>query len=225
MEIIPEKDIGIALEEIKNWMQRRKDEFLEILQYRAEHSYEEFKEKYGYNSAYSTYKHYCDCLEEYEQVKDLPNDNPRQIRFILDYSGLYNTGRYADIYIKGKGYGEFDNPYFLYDFYSRVDRHRFPQGTNFLINRLGERSNYMELDKLDVDMTVENIGNLTQVWEYVIFCEDNPMYGSVYTTDSIRHSSHTDRFMQIPNLKEALDNIKNYYSSEDYVVEAIDFHY
>lgn len=223
-QVVPEKDISKALDHIGNKLQEYKNEYLEMLQYRAEHSYDEYKEKYGLRDCYSMYKHYCDCLEEYEQVKDLPNDNPKQIRFILDRYGWCNED-WVHLYIKGKGYGDFDNPYDLYDFYSRVDRHRFAEGTNFLINRLGKRSNYMELDKLDVDMTVENIRNLTQVWEYVIFCENNPLYSKIYTTDSIRRSSYTDRFIRIPHLNEILNEIKEQHIGEDYVVEAIDFHY
>ena len=229
-QVVPEKDISKALDHIGNKLQEYKNEYLEMLQYRAEHSYDEYKEKYGIRNCYSMYKHYCDCLEEYEQVKDLPNDNPKQIRFILDRYGWYNDD-WVNLYIKGKGYGDFDNPYELWDFYTIVNEHRFAKYTyflvtSFLVNQFDmNMDNYMELDKIDVERTVKNIEKLTSVWEYIIFCKDNPSDSVVYTDLSEKKEYREDRFFKVDNLDETLNEIKEQHIGEDYVVEAIDFHY
>ena len=225
IQIIPEKEIGLALNSIKRHLQKDKDKCLEMLQYRAEHSADEFNEKYGkYNNCFSLYKHYCDKLEEYEQVKDLPNDDPKQIRFILDRYG-WSHDDWIELYIKSKGYGHLDNPYNLWDFYHIVNEYRFPKTTDFLVSQAGGTDNVMGLDDLDVDWTVENIENLTRVWYYIIFCKDDPSDSVVYTTDTISRKSMEDKFFKVEGFREILKYIKEQHAGENYVVSAIDFHY
>jgi hypothetical protein len=114
---VKEKDIPNLLKEIKEYFEKKKNEYLEMLQYRSKSTVEEFKQKYG--NIFDFYKLYiesCDTLIEYCEVKDLPFTDPRQIRFIKEW-GDYAADKWTEIYIPGVGYGFFDNPYELCDYY------------------------------------------------------------------------------------------------------------
>lgn len=224
--VIPEEDIESALNCIKEHYQNRRNESLEILQYRSEHTYAETKQKYGNSIEYcfELYKHSYDVLKKYEEVKNLPSDDPRQISFIKDYYDWANPNAWLNIYINGKGYGNIDNPYDLWDFYTIVNEHRFAEDVNFLVSRDGQYRNIMPFERLDVDRTVENIESLTHVWRYIIFCEKYSKDSVVYVKDRV-FEDISDKFHQVYNLRDKLDELQRNYLSGFYMVTAIDFHF
>ena len=162
---------------------------------------------------------------EYEHVKDLRHNNPEQISFIKDNYDWICDDEWVDFYVEGIGYGQLDNPYSLWDFYTIVNERRFPRNTNFLVSQASEMDNRMELDKLNIDRTVENIENLTRVWYYIIFCKDDPSDSVVYTTDTISRENMEDKFFKVEDFRKTLKDIKEQHAGENYVVSAIDFHY
>ena len=102
---IPEDDIPSLLTDIKEYLESNLSKYYEILEYRSCHSLEETKKEYNMNHlkyAFDLYKDYYDDLKEYEKIKDLPYDDPSQIRFILD-NGYMPTDKLIEFYIKGKG--------------------------------------------------------------------------------------------------------------------------
>ena len=225
--IIPEEEIESALKRIREHFQKRKQENLEILQYRSTHTFKECTDKYDKitNNLFPYYKYCCKTLMEYERVKDMECSNPEQIRFIKDLYDWVDGGEYVDLYVEGVGYGQLDNPYSLWDFWTIVNEHRFPTYADFLVSQDDGTGNVMSLDDLDVDKTVEKIEGWTYVWEYVFFCKDDAYDSIVYTTDTCLNSSMSDRFQRVHSLKKVLKDIQKQYTGEGYIVSAIDFHF
>lgn len=216
---VKEEEIPSLLNEIKSYIVERKEKYLEMMQYRSEHTVQEFKEKYNHlYDCYESYIHFSKKLTEYESVKDLPYDDPKQIKFIK-YESIWATDKAADIYIKGKGYGLFHNPYEIWDYYQSVTE-RFTNGTLFLVSKNNMKTNTLYLNELDVDKTVNNINSLTYVWENIIFCEANPSKSKLYTTDVNEYNENC----LVDNLKDKLIEISNINYSENYIVTAIDCH-
>ena len=221
---VKQSNISNLLEEIKSYFEQKKQEYLQMMQYRTEHTIEEFIEKYnGIYDFYKLYIYYCDCLIKYEKIKDLPIDNPEQIKFIKTY-GSYATDKLIDIYIKGIGYGTFHNPYQLWDYYQPISG-RFGYGTYFLVNNAGEKHDKLFLNELDIDKTISNIKELTYVWEHIIFCKDDPSDSRLYTVDDIRFNGKYNNHCLIDDLEGKLVEIVDGVKGEDYIVTAIDFHW
>ena len=226
---IKEEDVTSHLNIIKEYFEKKKYNYLKMIQYLSEHSPEEFERKYGSNNrdCYEFYKYYCDWLNLYENIKDLRMDNPKQIQFIKEFSDLA-TPLSVNIYIKGKGYGMFFNPYQLWDYYQDVSG-RFGPGKHFLISTGGDSSNMMNLNELDVNNTVDNINKFTYVWEHIIFCESNPLNSRIYTIDDIRFSKEWNEHCLVDDLKEKIIEIMDLLNNEQltskYIISAIDIHW
>jgi len=222
------EDVPLVLKNIETYLIKNVSECLEMIQYRAEHSLKEFEEKYGNGSypkdCYNNYKYWCDKLNEFYGIKDLHVYHPKQITFIKEYAG-WATDKWVDIYIKDIGYGTFHNPYELWDYYGVVNEHRFPDDANFLVRLDGEKYNQLKLIDLDVDKTVDNINEWTMVWENIIFCKDDPANSELYTINDIRFSKKCNEHCLVDNLKDKLIEISEKYSSGDYTVTALDFHW
>lgn len=228
---VKEEDIPDLLVKIKEYLENSVKKDLEILQYRTSHSYEETKEKYGYNALRHTwdiYKYYYRELKEIDKVMNLPFDDPRQIQLIQD-NGYSIIDESTDLYIKGVGYGYFINPYQMWDYYQPVRDRGFPK--EFLLDVDGNQYVQMSLRDLDVSKTILNIKELTYVWEYIIFCEKDPKDSRVYTNDNIRfghdYNNHclVDNIFNIESLEDALRKLSETYGGEDYIVTALDFHW
>lgn len=229
---VEEKDIPSLLDEIHEYHIMRRRKCLEEIQYRSEHTYRETMEKYGKNAlkhSWDVYKIYCNDLKEYEMVKDLPYDDPRQIKFILDNAWQVNEEDYLDIFIKGKGYGTFHNPYELWDYFQLTKDRGFHK--EFLIGNDDRMYAQIALKDLDVSKTVENIHELSHVWEHVIFCEKDAGDSSLYSIDDIRLDKKWNRHCLIKNmigvesLEDVLLKIAEKYGDGDYIVTALDFHW
>lgn len=224
---IPEKEIPSVLSQIKERLTNKVEEFLEEIQFRSKHSTKEFKEKYGYSFQEfipSLYVSYINDLKLYDEIKDLPFDDPRQINFIKKH-GYFTIDKWTDVYIKGEGYGAFHNPYQMWDYYLVVNEDRFPSDVQFLVNRDGDKSNKMFLGELDIPSTVKNINDYTRVWEYVIFCEKEASKSKVYTVDDIRFDKEWNKDCLVDSLEDVLVRISEGYPGSEYVVVALDFHW
>lgn len=223
---ISEDEVSDSLKNIKEKLIEKKVEYADRLKYRANHSLEEFEEKYNIqfrDYMFSIYEDSINALEEYEYVKDLPVNHPRQIKFIKA-NGSWLLDKYTDIYIPGKGYGLPVNPYGIWDYYGLVDDFRFPKGTYFLKSKDDLiQSNEMDLQLLDVDVTVDNINEYTLVWDHIIFCKKEAADSKIYTTRSPFYEWADDCL--VDNLKDKLQELYDDYSMGDYIVEALDFHY
>lgn len=221
---VKEEEIPFILGEIEDYLKESRDEYLEVLQYRTEHSYGECKEKYGgfVKRCFESYKYYSDNLKEFLRIKDLPINHPKQIKFINKYGG-YATERWIDMYIENIGYGVFHNPYELWDFYTPIYR-RFGYGVEFLVDKEGNKSNELYLDMLDVDETVKNISELTYVWEHIIFCETESK-SRLYTVDDIRFNKKCNSHCLVDNLKSVLYDLAGNEHGEMYCVKALDTHW
>ena len=214
------KDMGLILEE-------RVNGYLELIQYRSNHSCIEFEKKYGESCdgfMLNRYLYNVEILSEYEKIKDLPTDNPEQIKFLKKWMGFV-MDKESELYIPGVGYGYFDNPYQMWDFYTIIDEHLFPRGTKFLVGNTGREDNEMDLDSLNMEDTLENIYNLTRFWRYIIFCEDNPMDSKVYTTDDIRFGDSWNRHCLVKDLARVLIDLQEKNYGKGYIVNALDFHW
>ena len=225
---VREDEIPAILEKIKEHSENRKNEMLERIQYRSQHSLKETLEKYGKNTmshAFTVYKSYCDDLAKYDEIKKLPFDDPRQIRFILDNRYLA-TDKWIDIYIKGQGYGTFHNPWELWDYWKIVDEFRFPRGTCFLVDEAGNKSNTVPLGKLAIDDTVENIRELTYVWEHIILHSKDSRMSQIFSTNKIHFDEDWNESCLVDDLTGVLSQIKDMYGDDDdYQVAALDFHW
>lgn len=224
---LPEDEIPSALLKIKEYLDESLHEYAEYIEYRSKHTLKEFQEKYGEPFKDWYFGEYIDTIEdlrEYMRVKDLSFDDSQQIKFIKKEC-YWATDKNTEIYIKGQGYGYFDNPYGIWDFYTIIDEHRFPRGTNFLIGKAGDRSNQVPLSWLDVDKTINNIKKYTRVWEHIIFCEKDPSDSKIYTTDTIRFDEDWNEHCVIDNLEDKLKELAQEYSNDDYIVTAIDTHW
>lgn len=223
---VPEDEIPSLETEIEKYLMDRQKNYLEVLQYRTEHSYEKWKEKYGAytRNPLNSYIHYTDKLNEFNEIKKLPIDNPQKIAFLKEYGG-WATDKDTEIYIKGKGFGFFRNPYQIWDYYDVVNDHRFPSHVNFLIATDGTGYNKLLLDVLDIPKTVENIHELTRVWEYIIFCEENPSDSRIYATCDIRFGHEWNKHCLVDNLPDVLKNIQEKCYGGDYMITALDFHW
>lgn len=220
---VPEQEIPKLLIQMKAHMEKMKGAYLEMIQYRTNHTVEEFKEKYGgWYDCFKFYTMYCDDLSGYDKIKDLPWDNPEQISFIINLAG-FAVGKWTDIYIKGMGYGTFHNPYELFDYYQEIP-YIFGPGVHFLISKTGGRSNQMKLSELDIDETVININEWTMVWENIIFCPDDSADSKLYTTNDTRFSKKCNKHCLVDNLRDKLIEISNA-PDKNYVVTALDFHW
>ena len=224
---VPEDDIPSLLTDIKEYLESNLSKYYEILEYRSCHSLEETIKEYNMNHlkyAFDLYKGYYDDLKEYEKIKDLPYDDPSQIRFIID-NGYMATDKLIEFYIKGKGYGTWQNPYEIWDYYRVVDERRFPNGTNFLVDINDGKHNHMPLGRLDVKATVENIHSLTRVWEYIIFCEETPSQSELYTIDNIRFDEEWNEHCRVDNLEKVLSELVEQYGYGNYDIIALDYHW
>ena len=223
---VEEKEIPSILNKIKEHAEKEKELYLEMLQYRSEHTLQETKEKYGgwYSNVYDLYITYCNELMEYEKIKDLPVDDPQQIEFIKQ-TGYWATHKYMDIYLPGKGYGTFCNPYELFDYYQFVPE-RVP-GAAVLVNKNGGRTNQMRFNELDIDETVISINEVTTRWEYLIFCPGVPHDSKLYTVEDCKFGGkylEHDSCCLVDNLRSKLIEISNA-PDKNYVVTALDFHW
>ena len=222
-----EEEIPKILNDIELHLKKYYNKYLSIMQYRSDHSLSETIKKYDKfaEGCYSSYKYYYDKLEEFEQIKNLPNTHPRKIKFIKEHTD-FATDLWADIYIKGKGYGSFHNPYEIWDYYTIVNKHRFPPSVNFLVDKTRNiKDNHMPLNILGVNETVDNILEFTRVWEYIIFCEKDPKNSRLYTIDDIRFGDSWNEHCRVDNLKTVLQEIYDKYCDDDYMVTALDFHW
>lgn len=224
---VPEKEVPELLNKIEEDIKKDISQYLEVLKYRLNHTYADWKEKYqGYTrDPLNSYTYYCDKLKEFQSIKDLPVDNPEQIKFIKEYGGYVLDEGGTDIYIKGVGYGWFHNPYQIWDYYTIVNERIFPRDVNFLITTGGYAFNQIPLDDLDISKTVENIKEYTRVWEYIIFCENDPKDSRLYTIDDICFNYDWNNHCLVDNLEEVLKNIKGIYSNRNYIVTALDYHW
>ncbi|MBQ6220091.1 MAG: hypothetical protein IJH63_10145 [Methanobrevibacter sp.] len=223
---IPEEKIPTLLDNIRDDLEKDGDEYLEVLNYRSFHTYDETREEYGSSAriCLELYKYKIDCLKEYVVVKDLPCDDPRQIQFIKTHA-YSATEEISEVYIKGRGYGTFRNPYELWDYYTVINEHRFPKHTMFLVDVEGFKSNRMGLDELDVPATVGNINELTCVWEHIIFCKDKSDESVLFTTDEISFKYPWNKHCLVNDLEQVLKNIqKEFKGNDEYIVKALDFH-
>lgn len=222
---LKEEDIPKHLDKIKKHLEYEINEKLEILQYRTNHTVKEVQDKYYFGTfTFSSYTYYIDELKRYEKVKDLPLDNPELISFIKDKSyDIDNLG--YDIYIKGIGYGTFDNPYSLWDYYTIVNERRFHSDVRFLIASDDVRYNRLMLDVLDVPNTISHIKQLTEVWNHIIFCEKDPADSKLYTIDDIRFDKGCNKHCIVDNLADVLLGIQKDYFGQGYMITALDFHW
>ena len=222
---IPEEEIPSALNSMIKELKKIMDKRFEVLKYRSEHTYAKSKEKYGsyVDECLKLYTYYCDKLNELNKIRKLPIDDPNQIKYIKEHACWY-IGKTADIYIKGKGYGTFHNPYELWDYYQCITK-RLGNGVRFLINEDGEKSNQMYLNELDIHKTVANIKEFTYVWEYIIFCEKKPSESEIYTIDNIKFKSEWNKHCLVDNLEDVLMEISENPHNDQYMVTAIDVHY
>ena len=225
---LPENEIPQLLTDIKEYIIKHKDIYLEILQYRADHSVEQTKRKFELNDLSHVFRRYIlftDELSEYKKVKDLPVDHPKQIKFILEHH-LDVMDDFLGFYIKGKGYGDFYNPYEIFDYYTMVDEMRFSQGLTFLVRENGRKSNSIYLNELDVEATIKNIEEVAFNWSTIIFCEKTPKNSRIYSTDNFRFSKDINNHCLVENLEDILHSIRIDTShSYIYKVEVLDFHY
>lgn len=228
---VEEEAIPDLLVKIKEYIEDSVKKDLEILQYRTSHSYEETKEKYGYNALRHTwdiYKYSYRELKNIDEIINLPFDDPRQIQLIQD-NGYSIIDKPADLYIKGVGYGYFINPYQMWDYYQQVKERGFPK--EFLLDAAGNQYVQMYLRDLDVTKTILNIKELSMVWEYIIFCEKDPKNSRVYTNDDVRfgedYNKHclVDNIFNIESLEDVLMKLSKKYCDGDYIVTALDFHW
>lgn len=225
---IDELGITSILNKIKKYLETKLKQYTEMLQYRSKHSLESFEKKYKrrFNRVFEYYVYLQRELDTYHKIKNLSYDNPSQIKFIKEHGYWIDDSRMTDVYIKGVGYGIFLNPYQLWDYYKIVDERRFPEGTYFLISKNDNKSNIMDFYELDIDKTVENINYFTNVWEYIIFCENTPEDSKLYTTDKIRFGDDYNKECLTKNLKDMLKYLQSKYAEKDkYTVTAIDFHW
>lgn len=223
---VSEDEIPWVVDKIEAHLTKHQRKYLEVLQYRSSHSYDETKEVYGSGCAkrcLEFYIYYCDKLEKFNKIKDLPIDDPLKIGFITEY-GYYATDRWIDVYIPGKGYGSFHNPWEMWDYYKVVNDRRFPSDVYFLISKDGERSNKLAFRDLDIDSTVANINEFTRVWENIIFCESDPRDSRLYSVDDIRFSKSWNNECLVDDLKTVLVELQGK-ADKDYVVEALDSHW
>lgn len=225
---IPEKEIPDTLEKIRETLDESRVKYLDMIQYRSNHSIKQFEEKYNtryHPELFEWYTMKCDALEEYHQIKDLPITDPRQIKWIKHQSMWGDGIREAEIYIEGKGYGFFDNPYGIWDYYDIVNDHRFPSDVHFLVSKNGTKDNTMRLNDLHVNKTVDNIHNFSRVWEHIIFCEKDPADTRIYTIDDIRFDHEWNKHCLVDDLKKQLHTLSEDYPYDEYIVTAIDTHW
>lgn len=224
---VEEKQIPLLLAEIKAYEDKHVQKNLEILQYRAEHTVKETQEKYGENVlsyVFDVYKDHCINQKRYETIKDLPYDDPEQIKFILERS-YYANDKLIDIYIKGKGYGTYHNPYELWDFWNIVNKRRFNEDSYFLVDKLMNGSNNLPLHSLDVELTISNIKALTRVWETIILHTVDGE-SKIYTTNTTRFDERWNQHCVVDNIEKVLHELYNTYKEEDdYQIVALDFHW
>lgn len=224
---VKEEEIPLILLKIKERLEKKLNEFQEYVKYRSKHTLKEFQEKYGRPFKDWYFGYYTETIEdlnEYELIKDLPIDDPRQIKFMKDEC-YWATDKITDIYINGRGYGYYDNPYGMWDYYNIIDEHRFPRGTKFLVNKAGGKDNTMDLNSLDVDKTISNIKEYTRVWEHIIFCEKTPDDSRLYTLDDIRFNEEWNKDCLITDLEEKLRELTMKYNKGNYIITAIDTHW
>ena len=224
---VPEKGIPGLVESIGESLEKKVKDSLEEIQFRAIFSCAEYEKKFNSkvpDYLLSMYINRLKSLQEYEYVKDLDCNNPRQIKFIKE-NGWYCTDKSTELYIPGIGYGFFDNPYQMWDFYTIIDEHRFPRGTKFLVGSTVGEDNEMDLDSLSIPDTLENIYSLTRFWRYIIFCEDNPKDSKVYTTDDIRFGDSWNKHCLVKDLPRVLIDLQEKNYGKDYLVTALDFHW
>lgn len=223
---VPEEKIPLLEEKIEEYLLSTQNKYLEVAQYRTEHSYENWKEKYGAytKDSLDTYIYFTNQLNKFNEIRNLPNDNPKKITFFKEY-GDWAIDKPTQIYIKGKGYGFFHNPYQIWDYYTIVNERRFSSDVNFLIATDGVKYNTLLLDVLDIPRTVENILELTRVWEYIIFCEKDPSDSQIYTIDDIRFNYEWNKHCMVDNLPDVLKEIQEKYITKGYMITALDFHW
>lgn len=224
---IPEKEIPKTLQKIKKELEKDTKKYLEMTQYRSTHTLKEFKQKYNQPFSeymFHLYKSDYDALKEYETIKDLPHDDPEQIKFIKDYAVMV-TDEFHYVYIKGVGYGSFHNPLQMWDYYEVVNEFRFAPHVTFLVNKNGEMDNTMLLNDLDVSKTVANIKKHTLVWEHIIFCQNKPSQSNLYTVDDIRFSKDWNRHCLVTDLEDVLVQIQEHFPDDDFMVIALDHHW
>ena len=226
---IPEEKIPSVLNSIKEKLEKNLAKYGEMIQYRSKHSLKEFKEKYNrefkeyipeiYVSDYNN-------LKEYWEIKDLPIHHPRQIKLIKEEADIA-ADKIAEVYIPGRGYGYFDNPYGIWDYYRVVNERRFPPDVCFLIGKTDRKDNQMSLRELDVKKTVDNIHEFTRVWESIIFCEKEADDTLLYTINDIRFKEkYGNEHCRVEELPRVLQEIKEKYGNNDeYTVIALDYHW
>ena len=170
---IPESEVPGILEKIQEYYSKKQKECQEQLVYRASHTLEESGNKYDidyyfegiYNMNITSYN----VLQEYERVKNMALDNPELIHFIKEYGYVVKKDDYGhyifpEIYIKGVGYGHFDNPYGIMDYYIIME-------DTSLKTINGDDVNNVLLNQLDVEGTLGKL-NKDDYYPYIIFCEN-----------------------------------------------------
>ena len=225
---LKEEEIPSFLTDLKDKLESDKKKSYERIQYRLGHTLKEYEEEYGekYYEHYPTmYNSKCDALLEYENIKDLPVNDKKQINFIKEYA-WYSDKLCCEEYYMGVGYGTFYNPYELWDYYKIVDAFRFPTGTKFLKTKDDREGNIVMLDDLDVTATIENIKSLTYVFEHIILSNNDSSKSVLYTVDNIRFGTRDWNVdCLVEDLDTVLQNISDEFGGMGYDVTALDFHW
>ena len=216
---VKEEDIPNILKEIEEYYIKEAEIQLEKMQYRAKHTIEQVKEKYGYiGDFYSLYKIYMDYLNEYKKIKNLRFDDKRQISYIKNTYDSVKSEGWVDIYIKGVGYGMLRNPYELWDYYQDASKRLIEK---LLVNYNGEKSNKMAFSDLNIKATLNNIEKLTDVWEHIIFCPDDPNNSRLFT----KFDKYPNNCKVTNGLEGTLKELFNQFKNENYIISAVDIHY
>lgn len=224
---IDENEIPTFLTAIRDKFQKDKKEYLKLIQYRANHTQEQYKEKYGRPFGEHTmylYKKCVDGLNEYETVKDLPFDDVRQIKFIKRH-GLWVKWKNHDVnpetYIKGIGYGYFNNPYSIFDYYRVATEEWYKH----LTTEEGKDTNTCLLNELDVTATLDKLFE-DDYYPYIIFCKDTPADASLFTVGDWRFNEiRSNAECLVEDTGEVLKQIKSQFGDDcKYEVKVLDIH-
>lgn len=222
---VPDPLVPVLIERIYEYYTNKKEQYLQEIQYRATHSLAEYEEKYGrcWGGMLDYYILCCNVLDEYEKVKDLSCNDKELITFIkkkADSCGLGDI-EYLNllVYIKGIGFGHFDNPYGIWDFYTELDDYFEDAGFGgFLSVQNGRDCNYCYLWNLDVKKT---LSKFKDPYEHIIFCKDEPKNSILYSMAGYLR----DKDSLVDNTDDVLRDIyEEHKDNEKYVVQVVDIH-
>lgn len=224
---ISENEIPAFLTAIRDKFQNDKKEYLKLIQYRANHTQEEYKEKYGRPFGEHTmhlYKRCIDGLNEYETIKYFPSDDVRQIKFIKEHGfwvKLNNHDVNPETYIKGIGYGYFDNPYAIFDYYRVATEEWYKH----LTTEAGKDTNTCLLTDLDVTATLDKLCE-DDYYPYIIFCKDTPADASLFTVEGWGFSeTRGNAECLVDDTGETLKQVKSHFGDDSkYEVKVLDIH-